>query len=117
MIQYENHLGVIDISQDFLVDLVGSTVVKCFGVAEMAVTKRQRGVLGLLCPVEELEKGVKVRQTQDGLVIDLHIVVLYGTNISAIVKSIMNKVTYCVEDITGLRVAKVNVFVDKVKSE
>ena len=49
------------------------------------------------------------------LVIDLHIAVTYGVNIAAIVKSIVNKVRYTVEEATGLQVAKVNVFVDDMK--
>ena len=43
--------------------------------------------------------------------------VTYGMNISAIVKSIVNKVTFTVEQATGLEVVKVNVFVDEVKAE
>lgn len=48
---------------------------------------------------------------------DLHISVIYGMNISAIAKSIVNKVRYTVEEATGLDVKKVNVFVDGMKSE
>ena len=50
------------------------------------------------------------------LAIDLHIVVTYGVNIAAIVKSIVNKVRYTVEEATGIQVRKVNVFVDGMKS-
>ena len=38
-------------------------------------------------------------------------------NISVIVKSIVNKVRYTVEQATNLDVAKVNVFVDSMKTE
>ncbi len=41
----------------------------------------------------------------------------YGVNIAAIVKSIVNKVRYTVEEATGLEVEKVDVFVDGMKSE
>ena len=64
---------------------------------------------------EAQDKGVKVRYVGGGLVIDLHIAVTYGVNISAIVKSIVNKVRYTVEEATGFQVAKVNVFVDDMK--
>ena len=50
------------------------------------------------------------------LVVDLHIIVTYGVNISAIVKSIINKVRYTVEEATGLTVSKVNVYVDGLKA-
>ena len=46
--------------------------------------------------------------------VDLHIAVTYGLNISSIVKSIVGKVRYVTEQATGLQVAKVNVFVDEM---
>ena len=51
------------------------------------------------------------------LIVDLHIAVIYGMNISAIAKSIVNKVRYTVEEATGLDVKRVNVFVDGMKAE
>ena len=53
---------------------------------------------------------------RQGLVIDLHIVVTYGVNIAAITKSIVHKVRYVVEDVTGFGVKKVNVYVDSLKT-
>ena len=63
------------------------------------------------------DKGVRVRSGNNCLAIDLHIAVTYGVNISAIVKSIVNKVRYTVEEATGFEVAKVNVFVDDMKAQ
>ena len=40
---------------------------------------------------------------------------MYGINVSTIVKSIIHKVRFAVEDETGIAVDKVNVFVDSVK--
>ena len=117
MIQYENHLGVIDLSHDFFVNLVGSTVINCFGVAGMANTNLQKGILGVFRKKEALDRGIRVRVKEGALLIDLHIVVIYGMNISAIVKSIVNKVTYHVEEITGFPVKQVNVFIDGMKNE
>ncbi len=39
----------------------------------------------------------------------------FGVNVSTIVKSIIHKVRFAVEDETGFTVDKVNVFVDAVK--
>ena len=117
MIRYENHLGIIDISHDFLANLVGSVATKCFGVAKMAVTNRQKGILGILRKEGSMDQGVKIRVKNSSLVIDLHIIVLYGVNMTAVVNSIINKVTYAVEDTTGFKVKKVNVFIDGIKPE
>ncbi|WP_077533418.1 Asp23/Gls24 family envelope stress response protein [Massiliimalia massiliensis] len=117
MIGYENHLGVIDISHDYFVSLVGETAMSCFGVAGMAETKSQKGILGMFHKKDLPDRGVRVRTKNGALNIDLHIIVLYGTNINAIVKSIVNKVSYQVEDITGLPVSRVNVYVDGMNGE
>ena len=115
MIKFENHLGSIDISQDYFANLVGHAASECFGVAGMVESTASRGLRYLLKHDDAQDKGVKVRTIAGGLVIDLHIAVTYGVNIAAIVKSIVNKVRYTVEEATGLQVAKVNVFVDDMK--
>lgn len=58
-----------------------------------------------------------MRTSGGGLIVDLHIVVIYGMNIAAVTRSIVNRVRYTVEQATGLEVAKVNVFVDAMKTE
>ena len=62
-----------------------------------------------------LDQGVSVKSNGTDLTINLHIVVTYGVNISAIVDSITNKVRYTVEQATGLVVKKINVYVDGMK--
>lgn len=115
MIKFENHLGYVDISQNYFANLVGHAASECFGVAGMVESTASQGLRYLLKREENQDKGVRVRNMADGLVIDLHIAVTYGVNISAIVKSIVNKVRYTVEEATGFQVAKVNVFVDDMK--
>lgn len=117
MIKFENHLGVIDISRNYLANMVGSTVVSCFGVAAMSNADVRQGLLNRLLKRESPTKGIGIRVKNQKLYIDLHIIVSYGTNISAIVKSIMNKVRFTVEDKTGFQVARVNVFVDGMRTE
>ncbi|MFV0313859.1 MAG: Asp23/Gls24 family envelope stress response protein [Anaerotignum sp.] len=45
----------------------------------------------------------------------MHIIVEYGTNISAIADNIVSTVKYSVEEYAGLEVEDVNVFVDGVR--
>ncbi len=112
MIKFENHLGSIEISSDYFSSLVGAVAAKSFGVSGMAVSSPAQGLQSVILRRNAPDKGVKVR-TEDGkLIIDLHIMVAYGINIAAIVKSIVNEVKYAVEQSTGLDVQKINVFVD-----
>ncbi len=114
MIKYENHLGTIEISADYFANLVGHAASECFGVAGMVESPASQGLRYLLHRDDKEDRGVKVKNVDGSLVIDLHIAVTYGVNIVAIVKSIINNVTYTVEEATGYNVAQVNVFVDNM---
>ncbi len=115
MINVKNHLGQITLSKPFLVSLIGGTVTNCFGVVDMNSGSVKQTILETLPFLKKknyIEKGVNVRYVRDKLHVDLHITVMYGVNVTAVVKSVMNKVRYAVEDTTGISVEKVNVFVD-----
>ena len=61
--------------------------------------------------MDNTDQGVVVKSINGALVIDLYIAVSYGVNINAISDSIMNKVRYTVEEVTSLKVSKVNVHI------
>lgn len=124
MIDIHNHLGTINFSKQFFYTLIGGTVTSCFGVVDMnAGDAKQTFVERVPIPIVKKfaektvlsEKGVTVRYKKEKLYIDLHISVMYGVNVSTIVKSIIHKVRYAVEEETDLTVDKVNVFVDSVR--
>ena len=112
----ENHLVVIDISTEYLTTLIGHTVTSCFGVAQMNAFGAKQGVLSFLNKNNNINKGVLIRQNRDKIIIDLHITVSYGVNISAVVDSIIHKIHYTIEEETDLEVQKVNVYIDGMKS-
>lgn len=114
MISYETNLGFVEITSEYFADLVGSAASSCFGVVAMSDSTAADSMRTLLKRKELASKGVRVKNVGGKLHIELHIVVSYGVNISAIVKSIIHKVKYTVEKSTGLSVGKVGVFVDKV---
>lgn len=115
MIKIENHLGVIEISNAYFANLVGHVASECFGVSGLVNSTPSQGIRRFLSGKDTEDKGVRVRSSGGQLLIDLHIAVTYGLNISAIVKSIINKVTYMVEAASGLTVSKVNVYIADMK--
>ena len=62
-------------------------------------------------------KGVAVTQEGGRLVIALHIKVGYGLNISTITQSITHRVKDEVEHATGLKVARIDVYVDDILAD
>ncbi len=112
MVREENHLGYIEMSHDYFVSLVGSAATSCFGVVGMSSGNIPAHIFGRK---NAIDRGVSVKYVKGKISIDLHIIVSYGVNISAVVKSIMHKVRYTVKEATGFDVATVNVFVDGIK--
>ena len=124
MVSTNNHLGTINYTKQFFYTLIGGTVTNCFGVVDMnAGDVKQTFIEKVPIPFVKKfaektilsEKGVTVRFKNGKLYIDLHITVMYGVNVSTIVKSIIHKVRFAVEEETEFSVDKVNVFVDSVK--
>lgn len=118
VIRMENSLGTIEISESYFSNLIGNAASSCFGVAGMANSNARQGIRAFLHRKNSYaDQGVTVRKDGPGVSVDIHIIVTYGLNISAIVKSIVNKVRYTIEESAGFSVKKINVFVDGMKND
>ena len=117
MLKLDNHLGTTTITTEYFAGLIGNVVSSCYGVVGISASTPMQGMLRRVSGRSTPAQGVKIKAIGDKLVVDIHIKVLYGINVSAIVKSIMNKVRYAVSQAVGLQVAKINVFVDDMAAE
>ena len=113
MISIENTLGRISFSAGYFAELVSRATQSGFGVAGMTNTDASDDFKALLVPGFP-ERGVRVTEESGRLIINLHIKVSYGFNISAAVKNITHNVQYVVEQATGLSVKRIDVSVDDV---
>jgi len=109
-----NEYGSIILSDDFLANLAGYAATNCFGVVGMATTGTTDKIVSAVNK-KRLSKGVKIRSVNGGVDIDLHIIVSYGTNITAIVNSIAHRVRYLMEDTCGFKVREINTYVDGMR--
>jgi uncharacterized alkaline shock family protein YloU len=119
MIVINNHLGSVSISRNFFTALISSAVAGCYGVVDTnagGIWQNMTEFLPLLKKIKNDSRGVNIRFTDGKIYIDLHITVSYGVNVASIVKSIQHKVTYVTEEQTGIKVGRVNVYVDAIKS-
>ena len=115
MVKLANDKGSIHISTDVFTWLAGDAATRCFGVKGMAALSKESGLVQLLRR-ESMTKGVSVRPLDDnGIAIDLHIVVDSGVNLTALSDSIMSEVRYNVSNMTGAQVRAVNVYVDSME--
>lgn len=118
MVAIQNPIGKITISNEYFTELIGNTVTNCFGVVSMNVFGIRDTIMAALAPksAKSAPRGVSVRFNKDKLIIDLHISLMYGVNMKAVVRSIIHKVGYTVEQGTGYTVEKVNVYVDSIRA-
>ncbi len=117
MVRRSSEKGVIDITDDVFTSIVGDAASSCFGVKGMASRSKENGVWQLLRR-ESMSKGVNVDFGEDNsLVVDLHIVVDHGVNLSALCESIIAEVSYKVTSSTGVPVSQVNVYIDSMNMD
>lgn len=115
MLNIENHIGSISVSENYITEIVRHAVCDCFGVADVCNTNTFRSAVSSITKGKLFRrKGVIIRKDDDGIIIDLHIKVSYGTNIKAVVDSIIHKVSFTIEETIGINVGSVNVFVDEM---
>ncbi|GIP14485.1 hypothetical protein J40TS1_01270 [Paenibacillus montaniterrae] len=114
-IQLENGLGHIQVSDSCIATIAGFAALECYGLVGMASRNGLKDGIAVLLGRDNLTKGVEIRQVQGGINIDLHIVVSYGTKISEVASNIRSKVKYVLNDVIGLEVNEVNIFVQDVR--
>lgn len=107
-------LGKIVIAEELLATLAGYAAIECYGLVGMSSRKFKDGISELLGR-DNLSKGVQIKLDGNELVVDLYIVVSYGTRIPQVAQNVMEKVQYTLENITGLKVSQVNVNIQGVQ--
>lgn len=117
MITKVNPYGHISLTNDYFSGLVAQAAKQCYGIAAMGQTPPAKTVRSALKTGSLPQKGVTVTQEDGQLAITLHIQVGYGLNISTITQSITHRVHDEVEGATGLKVARIDVYVDDILAE
>lgn len=107
-------MGEIMIDNEVIAKYAGSAAVECFGIVGMASVNVKEGFVRLL-KKDSLSHGVNVVVDDNNLTISMHIIVAYGVSISAVTDNLISNVIYKVEEFTGMKVEKINVFVEGVR--
>ncbi len=108
MLYMDNSIGRITISDAYLRELTEQTVMQCFGVAGFAEIRLTDKIFeGRFSPVE-------IEANENKLNISVHVNVMYGVNIPAVVNALMHKIEFVIEDAVRIPVNRVRVYVDEV---
>ena len=105
-------LGRITIAPEVVAHIAGHAALESYGVVGMSA----RGRVGRLLSRARAGQGVVVGHSEDGIGVDLYVVVEYGLNLAEVASGLRNRVTYDLERLTGLKVGSVEVHIQDVKT-
>ena len=101
--QMDTQYGQILIDTDVIATYAGSVAVECFGIVGMAAVNMKDGLVKLL-KRDYLNHGINVKVDENNeITIDFHVIVAYGISIGT------------VESFTGMKIAKINIYVEGVR--
>lgn len=106
--------GGINIDDNVIATLAGISAMESYGIVGMASKNATDGLFELL-KWDNLSKGIKVKTEGSGIIIDLHVILEYGVRISVVAKNIIDRVKFNLEDLTGIKIDKINVHVEGIR--
>lgn len=112
--QLHTEYGNVMIDEEVIARYAGINALECFGIVGMASVNMKDGLVSLL-KKDNLTKGVSVRMDDNRIMIDFHIIVVYGVCIATVTRNLIENVKYKVETFTNMKVDEINVFVEGVK--
>jgi uncharacterized alkaline shock family protein YloU len=100
--------GRLIISRDAVAEIVAETALACYGVVGLSAGSRVGRILR--------REGISVEGDSRALRVELHVVVEHGLNLAEVAATVRSQVAYDVERLTGLRVAAVEVVIQRVRA-
>lgn len=102
--------GAVAISRDAVVEIVGRATAESYGVVALTGTS----LVSRLFPWG-LRKGIDIRQGEDGLELEIRVVVERGLKLAEVSTAVRERVTYELQRMVGLPVASLEVHIDRVR--
>jgi uncharacterized alkaline shock family protein YloU len=106
-------LGSIHISPNALATIAYHAALTSYGVVGLAPKNLVEGLTASITRVPA--HGVSVRYNDEKVVIDVHIIIEYGTRITTVADSVANAIRYQVEKSLGMPVHSVNVHIQGLR--
>ena len=100
--------GRLTIARDAVAEIVAETALECYGVVGLSAGTRVGRILR--------REGISVDGDARGLRIELHVVVEHGLNLAEVAATVRSQVGYEIQRLTGLRVAAVEVVIQRVRA-
>lgn len=115
-VRADRERGRVEVLEPAVAAVAASAALNCYGVMGMAARNLRDGVFTLVRR-ENMHRGVEIRRLAEGLVIDLYVVVQYGTRIQEVAHNLQETVKFALERAVQVPVIEVNVTVQGVHED
>ncbi|HEX3049095.1 MAG TPA: Asp23/Gls24 family envelope stress response protein [Aggregatilineaceae bacterium] len=109
----ETPRGTIEIAPTAIATLASHAVLQTYGVVGMASPNFASDIAASL--TRDPNRGIQVKQDGSQIIIDVYVIIEYGTRIASVANSLINSVRYTIEQSIGLPVGQVNVHVQGLR--
>lgn len=109
MSEIKKSMGNIFISHYAIATIASQSALESYGVVGITGKNVVNGIAKIL--VKDPTLGVNVVFDQDALMIDIYVIIEYGTRVQSVASSVSENIKYQIEKSSGLTVSQVNVHV------
>ena len=112
--EFDEKIGAVKISDDVIAVCAVNATLRTTGVSDFSpvfADNFSKNFFGKEPPY----KGIKISQNEDGIIIDIFVIVDYGVKIPAVAWDIQENVKKEIEEITGSPVKAVNIHIQGVR--
>ena len=106
--------GDLHISNQVIAEIVGSSVMECYGVMGMSDPQAQGQSIKILSSSRS-RKGVTVDNGDEGIIIGIYVVLQYGVNISVVTQNIRDQINFALSSYVQVPVESIDVHVTGIK--
>lgn len=107
--------GTISITDDAVAAIAGVAAEEVEGVVSM--NSNLFGEIAGKFGKKGLNKNIKVDVSDNEITVEVHVVLKYGANIPKICDALQDRISSSVDNMTGIKVKTVNVFVENIVME
>lgn len=106
--------GNLHVSNEVIAEIVGSSVIECYGVTGMSDPATSAPSIKMLTATRA-RKGVAVENGATGIAVTVYVVLQYGVNISVVTQNIKDQVSFALSTYVQVPVESIDVHVTGIK--
>ena len=106
--------GDLHVSNDVIADIAGNAAMQCYGIVGMTAPTAADGIAKIL-PASRLRRGILVAQGENGVRVDMYVVVEYGINVNTVRHNLTDAVRFALAEYARIPLDGIEVHVQGIK--